>query len=87
MQLEAIRKNGHFYIPYLDRVKVKSDKIMIEIDNDIIENKNDKKIEYSDEYLQKNWRKLIMTSSLPVDYEDSEEYKKDRGEYLAKKYQ
>ncbi len=33
MQVEAIRQNGHYFIPYLDKVKPKSNRIMVEISN------------------------------------------------------
>ena len=46
------------------------------------------KIEYSDEYIEKNWREIVSNalSSYDEDYYKSEQYKLDRGEYLMERY-
>ncbi|NEW61408.1 hypothetical protein GSY74_08945 [Sulfurovum sp. bin170] len=41
---------------------------------------------YSDEYIEKNWKELIMTIKSDTDYHKSEQYQLDRGEYLMEKY-
>ncbi|MEA2047509.1 MAG: hypothetical protein U9O64_03580 [Campylobacterota bacterium] len=64
----------------------KSDGVEI-IKNDTIEVK--KNIEYTDDYIQKNWKTLVSDglSSYDDNYYESEQYKLDRGNHLMKKYQ
>jgi len=44
------------------------------------------KQEYSDEYLEENWKELIMGCKSDPEYYKSEEYYEDRGRYLMEKY-
>ena len=44
------------------------------------------KQEYSDEYLEENWKELIMGCESDPEYYKSEEYYEDRGRYLMEKY-
>jgi len=44
------------------------------------------KIDYSDEYLEKNWKEFIMGCKSDPSYYKSEQYYEDRGEYLMEKY-
>ena len=45
------------------------------------------KIEYSDVYIEKNWREMIMLSNSDANYYKSKQYDEDRGNYLIEKYQ
>lgn len=47
---------------------------------------DNKEKEYTDEYLKKNWREMIMTSGDSSDYYKSNQYYEDRGNYLMEKY-
>jgi len=47
---------------------------------------NDKNRVYTDEYLEKNWKEMVMTSGDSADYYKSEAYYEDRGKYLSEKY-
>ncbi len=42
----------------------------------------------SDEYIEKNWKKIVSKSleNYDEDYYKSDQYKLDRGEYLMEKY-
>ncbi|BBP43099.1 hypothetical protein [Thiosulfativibrio zosterae] len=40
---------------------------------------------WSDEYIEQNWRELIITSSMQPDYEKSSQFREEFGEYLAEK--
>ena len=59
----------------------KSDGVEIEKKNDI------KSFDYSDEYLEKNWKSFIMNCKSDEKYYKSEQYYEDRGNYLMEKYQ
>ena len=86
MQLEAVKMNGHYFVPYFDKLGINKERIKfiipdknlkditkeIKIDSKSIE------IELTDEYIEKNWRELIMTSDDTSDYYKSEQYYKDR---------
>ena len=37
MQLEAVKMNGHYFIPYLDKVELKSNKITVNINDELIQ--------------------------------------------------
>ena len=43
---------------------------------------------YTDEYIQENWREMMSKglTGFNVDYYKSEQYKLDRGAFLAEKY-
>jgi len=41
---------------------------------------------YTDEYVQEHWREFVMSSGNNIDYYKSDQYKQERGEYLAEKY-
>jgi len=41
---------------------------------------------YSDEYIDKNWKSMLMNIKSDSDYVKSENYKEDRGNYLMEKY-
>ena len=41
---------------------------------------------YSDEYIEKNWKSMILNIKSDSDYIKSENYKEDRGNYLMEKY-
>ena len=45
-------------------------------------------IDYSDEYIKENWREMVSVglSGYDENYYKSEQYKLDRGSYLAEKY-
>lgn len=40
---------------------------------------------WSDDYIEKNWKELIVTSSMKADYEKSSQFREEFGEYLAEK--
>ncbi|MCK9491404.1 MAG: hypothetical protein M0Q24_04880 [Sulfurimonas sp.] len=40
----------------------------------------------TDEYIEENWRELLMGIKSDPEYYKSEQYKLDRGEYLMEKY-
>lgn len=42
--------------------------------------------DYSDKYLEENWKDIVMSVGNNDKYYKSEEYVKDRGNYLAEKY-
>ena len=44
------------------------------------------RVEYSDKYIEENWRELVMGIESDPDYYKSEQYYDDRGEYLMEKY-
>lgn len=41
---------------------------------------------YSDEYIEKNWKSMLMDIKSDSGYVTSENYKEDRGNYLMEKY-
>lgn len=41
---------------------------------------------YSDEYIEKNWKNMLMNITSDSEYIKSEKYKEDRGNYLMEKY-
>jgi len=41
---------------------------------------------YSDEYINNNWRSMLMSIKSDSDYVKSENYREDRGNYLMEKY-
>lgn len=41
---------------------------------------------YSDEYIEKNWKSMLMNIESDSEYIKSEKYKEDRGNYLMEKY-
>jgi hypothetical protein len=45
----------------------------------------DDKVEYSDEYLEKNWREMVMTSGDNSNYYKSDEYYIDRADDYQKR--
>ncbi|AEE26784.1 hypothetical protein [Francisella hispaniensis] len=45
-----------------------------------------KEEKYTDEYIQKNWKEMLMSCKSDSEYYDSDEYKADLGEYLLEKY-
>jgi len=60
-----------------------------EKDGVVIEQKNntpEKGPPLSDAYITKNWKKLLMSSKSDSTYPKSEQYKVDKGQYLAEKY-
>ena len=63
----------------------KNDGVEIIINSD--EEKNE--VEYSDEYIEKNWKSLVSKglSSYNENYYKSEQYKIDRANYLMEKCQ
>jgi len=46
----------------------------------------DPETDLSDEYIEKNWKELLMGIKSDPSYYKSEQYKLDRGEYLMEKY-
>jgi len=71
MIIEAIKKGDGYFIP----LKGKKEKIKLKIE--FIED-DDEKVEFSDEYIEKHWKELIMTTTDDSEYYKSEEYKIDR---------
>jgi len=60
-----------------------------EKDGVVIEKKNntpEKTPSLSDAYITKNWKDLLMGSKSDVNYLKSEQFKVDKGLYLAEKY-
>lgn len=89
MQLEAIKIDGQFVIPQLSNMELNTDKIIVDISDDLIKNfEENKKNVLSDEYIQKNWKDLVSKglSTCDENYYKSEQYKLDRGDYLIEKY-
>ena len=77
MIVEAIKKGDGYFIP------LKGDKERIKLRIEIIE--DDKKTEFSDEYIEKHWKELIMTTTDDSEYYKSEEYKIDRAKDLKER--
>ncbi len=48
--------------------------------------KKQQESKYTDEYVEKNWREIIMSVGGDEHYYKSEQYKLDYGNYLAEKY-
>ncbi len=71
MIIEATKKGDGYFIP----IKGKKEKIKLKIE--FIED-DDEKVEFSDEYIEKHWKELIMTTTDDSEYYKSEEYKIDR---------
>ncbi len=89
MQLEAIKIDGQFVIPQLSNMELNTDKIIVDISDDLIKSfEENKKNVLSDEYIQKNWKDLVSKGLSTCDehYYKSEQYKSDRGDYLIEKY-
>ena len=42
MKVEAILKNGHYEIPYLEKIKLKRDHLVVEIDEKILKEEKKK---------------------------------------------
>ena len=89
MKIQAIRKNGHFFIPDLDNMDIESDQLVVEIDERNILNKYKT---YSEEYVKKHWRDFAYTAvGFFQDGDDSngnidDEYlKEEYGRYLHEK--
>ena len=40
----------------------------------------------SDEYIEKHWKEILMSTKSDPDYYRSEQYRLDRGQYLMEKY-
>ena len=55
---------------------------------EIVTNNKERKTEYSDEYIEKNWKSLVSKGLSLYDesYYKSEQYKIDRANYLMEKY-
>jgi len=45
-----------------------------------------KTFEYSDEYLENNWKEILMNTESDSNYYKSELYYEERGNYLMEKY-
>ncbi len=45
-----------------------------------------KSFNYTDEYIEKNWKNILMNTKSDSDYYKSEKYYEDRGNYLMEKY-
>ncbi len=45
-----------------------------------------KNFDYSDDYIEKNWKEILMKTQSDSDYYKSELYYEERGEYLMEKY-
>ena len=83
MQVEAVRMNGHYFIPALDNQGLKKERIKFDIPDKTIkkiikDDAQEKIIEYSDEYIEKHWQEMIMTSVDNSDYYKSDQYYNDR---------
>lgn len=89
MQVQAVRKDGHYYIPYLEEVGVTVDTITVEIDDNVIPKRGSG---YTDEYIEMHWREFAFTSAglfynvNDADGNADDDYlKKEYGRYLNEK--
>ncbi len=86
--MEAIKFNadvidGMIKIPgKYNKLKLKHLEIIALVESDY----NNDTIVHSDDYIKKNWKKLLMECSSDSGYYKSEQYKADRGDYLMEKY-
>lgn len=58
----------------------------LEIEQPESTNYKEPNIKYTDEYLNENWKEMIMKAGDNIDYYKSEQYNEDRGNYLMEKY-
>ncbi|MCD4818176.1 MAG: hypothetical protein K8S23_05760 [Candidatus Cloacimonetes bacterium] len=85
MKVEAILKNGHYIIPYLEKINFNKDHLTIEIDERIFENKIEVKKSETYKQLEKlnkelGGNKLIeaIMKGMPFDYIYKKPEKTDR---------
>ncbi len=85
--MQVNHKNGMIKIP--SRYKLlnsKHIKVVAEIDDSETNNQLEKKPHYSNEYIEKHWRELIMTSSTNPRQDDDKIVQEEYGKYLSKKH-
>lgn len=85
MIIEAKRDGEKLIIPELKDLDTSIKTVRISIDDDLLTIKDKEVI--SDEYIENNWRQLLMSCKSDTDYHKSKEYYDDRGSYLEKKYE
>ncbi len=87
IEFEADIKNGMIKIPSkYNLLNSKNIKIVAQIDDSKTKNQLEKKTQYSDEYIEKHWRELIMTSSTDPHQDDDKILQEEYGEYLSEKH-
>ena len=82
MKVEAILKNGHYEIPYLEKINFKRDHLVVEIDEEVL--KEEKKSETYNKLEKLNKEvggdKLIeaIMEGMPLDYTYKKSKKNDK---------
>ena len=89
IEFEADVQNGMIKIPsQYSNLNSKHLKIIALLDDSVSIDAIPENPELTDEYIQNNWRELIMTGLSGYDeaYYKSDQYKEDRGSQLMDKY-
>lgn len=87
IEFEADIKNGMIKIPSKYKLlNSKHIKVVAQIDDSETKNQLEEKPQYSDEYIEKHWRELIMTSSTDPRQDDDKILQEEYGEYLSEKH-
>ena len=89
IEFEADVQNGMIKLPsQYSNLNSKHLKIIVLLDDSVSIDAKPENPELTDEYIQNNWRELIMTGLSAYDeaYYKSDQYKEDRGSQLMDKY-
>jgi len=84
IEFKADIHDGVIEIPKEYRGKLGDHVKVIALINDAVEESDP--VQYSDEYLEKHWRELIVTSTMSGDFESSDVLRGQREAFLMEKY-
>jgi len=82
VEFEADIQDGKIEIPAEYRKQLGKHVKLIALTNE----KAEETIQYSDEYIEKHWREMIITARMGSDFESSDELRRQREDYLVEKY-